>query len=80
MMLLPGIYFGQYCHFLMSDAAKRPLLLNPTMAFNTQKLESNTNTVPVDWTGFANHRTKPVVFPRSLNSFGPRFVAQSFPS
>ena len=64
----------------MSDAAKRPLFLNSTMAFNTQKPEFNTNTLPVDQTGFVNHRSKPVVFPRSSNSFGPRFVGRSFPS
>ena len=69
MMLLPGIYFGQYRHFLMSDAAKRPLFLNSTMAFNTQKTESNKNTLSVDQTGFVNRRSKPVVFPRSSNSF-----------
>ena len=77
-MLSPGIYFGQYHHFLMSDAVKRPLFLNSTMAF--QKPESNTNTLSVDQTGFVNHRGKPVVIPRSSNSFGLRFVGQSFPS
>ena len=65
--------------FLMSAAAKRPLFLNSTMAFNTQKPESNTNTLPVDQTGFVNHRSKPVIFPRSSNSFGLRFVGWAFP-
>ena len=79
MMLSPGIYFGQYHRFLMSDAAKRPLFLNSRMAFNTQKPESRTNTLPVDQTGFVNPRSKPVVFPGSSNSFGLRFVGWSFP-
>ena len=80
MMSSPGIYLGHYRRFLMSDAAKRPLFLNSTMAFDTQKPESNTNTLPVDQTGFVNRGSKPVVFPRSSNSFGKRFVGQSFPS
>ena len=53
MMSLPGIYFGQYHHVLMSDAAKRPLFLNSAIAFNTHKPESNTNTLPVDQTGIS---------------------------
>ena len=77
---LPRMYFGRYCHFLMSALASTPFLHNSMMAFKTQNPESRITMKAKLKIGASIRSNKPIVGPISSPSFLPNSFSQSLPS